>query len=76
MGIIESLFESLQAIVSNVGSLIGSVFNSATELIYTPGVADAPGQLTVVGVLCLIGVGVGLFFFAFKWIRSLIKIKA
>lgn len=75
MGIITTIFEALQSIVTSVGSLIASVFSSAVELIYTPGVGETGGQLTVVGVLMLISVAVGLFFFVLRWIRGLIKLR-
>lgn len=69
MDFITTMFETLQQIVTAVGSLIGSVFESVVDLIY-----DSEG-LTVVGVLLLIGVAVGLFFFVFRWVRGLIRIR-
>ena len=75
MDFITTLFEALQEIVSSVGSLIGDVFKSVVDLIYTPGTEGASGSLTIVGVLLLITMAVGLFFFVFRWVRSLIKIR-
>lgn len=72
MDFITTMFETLQQIVTAVGSLIGSVFESVVDLIYTSG---ENGGLTVVGVLLLIGVAVGLFFFVFRWVRGLIRIR-
>ena len=69
MDFITTMFETLQQVVSAVGSLIGSVFESVVDLIYND------EGLTVVGVLLLIGVAVGLFFFVFRWVRSLIRIR-
>lgn len=72
MDFITTMFETLQQIVTAVGSLIGNVFESVVNLIYD---SSEGGGLTVVGVLLLIGVAVGLFFFVFRWVRSLIRIR-
>lgn len=72
MDFITTMFETLQDIVTAVGSLIGSVFESVVDLIYD---SSEGGGLTVIGVLLLIGVAVGLFFFVFRWVRSLIRIR-
>ena len=73
MDFITTMFETLQQIVTAVGSLIGNVFESVVNLIYDSSAEN--GGLTVVGVLLLIGVAVGLFFFVFRWVRSLIRIR-
>ncbi len=73
MDFVTTMFDVLQDIVTAVGSLIGSVFQSVVDLIYTSG--ENGGSLTVVGVLLLIGVAVGLFFFVFRWVRGLIRIR-
>lgn len=72
MDFITTIFEALQDIVAAVSSLIGNVFESVVGLIYKSGEG---GGLTIVGVLLLIGVAVGLFFFVFRWVRSLIRIR-
>ena len=72
MDFVTTMFETLQQIVTAVGSLIGNVFESVVNLIYD---SSEGGGLTVVGVLLLIGVAVGLFFFVFRWVRSLIRIR-
>ena len=73
MDFVTTMFETLQQIVTAVGSLIGNVFESVVDLIYDS--SPEGGGLTVVGVLLLIGVAVGLFFFVFRWVRSLIRIR-
>ena len=72
MDFVTTMFETLQEIVTAVGSLIGNVFKSVVDLIYD---SSEGGGLTVVGVLLLIGVAVGLFFFVFRWVRGLIRIR-
>ena len=72
MDFVTTMFDVLQDIVTAVGSLIGSVFDSVVDLIYD---SSPEGGLTVVGVLLLIGVAVGLFFFVFRWVRGLIRIR-
>jgi len=73
MDFVTTMFETLQEIVTAVGSLIGNVFESVVNLIYNS--SENGGGLTVVGVLLLIGVAVGLFFFVFRWVRGLIRIR-
>ena len=75
MDFVTTMFEGLQEIVTAVGSLIGEVFQSVVNLVYTPGADGTGGSLTIVGVLLLIGVAVGLFFFVFRWVRGLIRIR-
>lgn len=74
MDFVTTLFEALQEIVVSVGSLIGEVFQSVVDLIYTPGVEGASGSLTIVGILLLIASAVSLFFFVLRWIRGLIRL--
>ena len=75
MDFVTTLFEALKQIVSSVGALIGDVFKSVVDLIYTEGADGTGGSLTIVGVLLLITMAVGLFFFVFRWVRSLIRIR-
>lgn len=76
MDFITTLFEALKQIVASVGSLIGDVFKSVVDLIYTEGADGSGGSLTIVGILLLIATAVSLFFFVLRWIRGLIKLRS
>lgn len=69
------IFATLGDIVSGFASLIVSLFTSVASIFYTPGVGDASGQLTVVGVLMLMSIGTGLVIWGIRFIRSLIRVR-
>jgi len=57
----------VQVITGFTNALIGA-FSNLTELFY-----DEQTGFTVVGQLLLIGLGMGIVYFAFRFIRSLIR---
>lgn len=69
MGIITDIFAGLVAIVNGFISVLVAGFNGIIEIFYDSG---ADGGLTVLGVLLLIGLGMGLVYFVFRFIRGLI----
>jgi hypothetical protein len=75
MDIINAIFTALSGILTGLGTLLSDAFSAAVSIIWTPGANNDPGSLTVVGVLFLLGVGMTLIFFAFKFIRGLVKTK-
>ena len=72
---ITSIFETLGTIAEGFGSLVADLFQSAVNLLWTPGTDGSSGSLTVVGVFMLIGVSVGLFMWAFRYIKGLVRIN-
>lgn len=70
MAIITELFAALTSIVTGFISVLVAGFNGIITIFWTTG---ADGGLTVMGVLLLIGLGMGLVFFVFKFIKSLIQ---
>lgn len=69
---ISTIFETItQAISAFAGSLTSAV-TSVAALFYTPGAEGAAGQMTFLGTLVLIGVGVGVVYWVFRLIRGLI----
>jgi len=75
MGILTDIFTTLGDSATGIGSFIGNIFTSVVALFYASPDGTAPAELTVVGVLLLIASAMGLFLWAFKWIRSLIKVR-
>lgn len=72
---VTTIFDTLGEIAEGFGSLVADLFQSAVNLLWTPGVGEEPGQLTIVGVFMLIGVSVGLFMWAFRYIKGLVRIN-
>lgn len=72
---ISAIFETLGIIAEGFGSLVADLFQSAVNLLWTPGSGETGGSLTVVGVFMLIGVSVGLFMWAFRYIKGLVRIN-
>lgn len=75
MGFVSEIFETLGSIVSSFVTMLVSLFESVVDIFYTPGTGEAPGELTIVGVLMLIGLGTGLVIWAFSYIRRLIRVR-
>lgn len=75
MDIVTQIFSALTTIAGEVITWLSGMFTDVAGVFYTPGVGETPGSLTLLGSLSLIGVGLGAFFFIFRWIRSLIQIR-
>jgi hypothetical protein len=67
---LQALFSELSSVISAFVSMLSSAFEQIIGMIYSG------DKLTIFGQLMLIGVGIGIFYFVFSWIRSLIAIKA
>lgn len=72
---VSAIFEAISEIVQSFIEVLGSLFTGVAGLIYTPGVGENPGQLTVLGTLMLIALGTGLVVWGFYFIRSLIRVR-
>lgn len=72
---VSAIFNTLTEITTSVITWFTSLFNGVTEVFYTAGEGGASGQLTLIGMLALIGVGVGAFYFVLRWIMSLIRVR-
>ena len=70
-----AIFQTIGEIITAFGTLLVSLFSSVVSIFYTAGSGNDPGSLKVVGVLGLIGLGTGLVIWAFKYIRSLIRVR-
>ena len=73
---VSGIFQTLGQIVSAFAALVVDLFEAVVSIFYTAGTGSDPGSLTIVGTLALIGAGVGLVLWAFRYIRGLIKVKA
>lgn len=67
---VAELWSIISEVVTGFISAIVSAFSGITDIFYTEGV---DGGFTVIGQLLLIGLGMGLVYFAFRFIRNLIK---
>lgn len=70
---IAEMFEVIGEAITSFITALGSALSGVTSLFYTPGTSNAAGQFTVLGVLMLIAVGVGVVYWAFRLIRSLVQ---
>ena len=70
---IEAIMSTLSSVVESFGGVLGKVFTGITSIFYTPGVGEAAGQLTFLGIILLISVGASLVYWGFKLITSLIS---
>lgn len=75
MGFVSEIFDTLGGIVSSFVTMLVELFNGVVDIFYTPGVDGASGELTIIGVLMLIGLGTGLVIWAFSYIRRLIRVR-
>lgn len=65
---ITQFWEAVVEVVSGFTNALISAFSNITKLFY-----ESETGFTVVGQLLLIGLGMGIVYFAFRFIRSLIR---
>lgn len=73
---VTSIFTQLGDIISGFASLLVSLFGDVVKIFYTaPSGSNTTGELTVVGILALMGLGTGLVIWGFNFVRRLIRVK-
>ncbi len=73
---VDQIFSVLGSIAQGFASLLVDLFGAVVSIFYTaPTGSETVGSLTVVGTLALIGIGTGLVIWAFRFIRSLIRVR-
>ena len=66
---IGSIFQTISTTATQFAASLGSALTSVTSMFY-----DGE-SLTMLGTLGLIGVGIGIVYFAFRLIRSLMRLR-
>lgn len=66
---VDAIFKTIAASVQGIFASIGNAITGATSLFY-----DGEA-LTTFGTLCLVGLGVGIGYMGFRWIRNLVKLR-
>lgn len=69
---IAAIFEAVGDAITNFAQVLGNGFNSLISIFYTTG---ENGGLTLLGTLLLIGMGVGVVYWAFNLIRGLVRVR-
>ena len=71
---IAEMFEVIGQAITSFITALGSALSGVTSLFYTPaGTGETSGSFTVLGILMLVAVGVGIVYWAFRLIRSLVQ---
>lgn len=71
---ISEMFEVIGEAITSFISALGTALSGVTSLFYTaPTTTGGSGQFTVLGILLLIAVGVGVVYWCFRLIRSLVQ---
>lgn len=70
---IANIFTAIGDAVTNFAGVLGNGFSSLVEIFYTT--TGTNQGLTPVGLLLLIGAGIGIVYWAFAMIRSLISAR-
>lgn len=73
MEIITLIFNAIGQAVTSFATALSNAVTSVTAMFYTPGADGQAGSLTFLGVLLCIAGGVGLVYFAYRVIRSLVQ---
>lgn len=68
MNVVTDLFEIVSSVITSLVGALTSAVSGITELFY-----DAETGFTFVGTLLLIGLGFTLVFWAFRFIRNLVR---
>lgn len=67
---IEAIFTAIGNAVTNFAGVLGNGFTSLISIFY-----NSENGLTPVGLLLLIGAGIGIVYWAFAMVRSLISAR-
>lgn len=69
---VADIFEAIGDAITSFAGVLGNGFQSLLALFYTSG---ENGGLTALGTLALIGVGMGIVYWAFALVRRLISVR-
>jgi hypothetical protein len=72
---IQTIFQTIGDVITEFTSVLNTLFEQVISLFYTAPSGEVPGQLTFIGVLALITVGVGLIWTVFGIVRRAIKMR-
>lgn len=72
---ISEIFEAVGDVITNFASILGSGFQSLLAIFWDSTANSGAGGLTLVGTLSLIGMGIGIVYWAFRLVRSLIHAR-
>lgn len=72
---VTEIFDTITNIITSFLGTLTSSFTEIVKVFYTAGVGDSAGQLTFIGILALLGVGVGLVWTIFGLVRNFIKMR-
>jgi hypothetical protein len=65
----------ITAVFTEVFSWLKTAITSVLAIFYTPGVGDAAGSLTVLGILALIALAVSIFFLLMGLIQNFFHLR-
>lgn len=69
------MVEAILDVWSAISGWFVDLFPKITAFFYTPGVGDAPGSLTFMGVFAVVMAGVSLILLVFNLIRSFLPMR-
>lgn len=70
---VEKIFETIGSVITGFMANVSSAVNGIGALIWTPAESGTGGSLTTFGTLCLLGLGIGIVYWAFGLIRGLLQ---
>lgn len=56
----ELILDGISTSITGIGTFFVNGFNAVAPIFYTPGVGEAPGELTFVGWLVVLAIGAGV----------------
>ena len=69
------IITAMTSVFDSVFTWIKSAVTSCLELFYTKGAGDAQGELTILGVLAIIGLAISLFFLLVGLIQNFLHLR-
>lgn len=72
---IGEIFETIGDVITNFAGVLGNGFQSLLAIFWDSTANSGAGALTLVGTLSLIGLGIGVVYWAFRLVRSLIHAR-
>lgn len=71
---ISTMFETIGEVITSFATALGDSITNITNIFVTSS-GEGVYELTLVGTLLLIAVGIGLVYWAFRLVRRLVKMR-
>lgn len=70
-----AVITAITGVFTQIANWISTTIPSITAVFYTPGTGDAAGQLTFLGVLAVVALGISIFFLLMGLVQNFLHFR-